>query len=157
MLPKPRRPNSFSEMGGWEWIYVLYTLDEQVGSWHHSVDIKVANLVSHLDEGVLGLVYVPFMNHAPVLLSGQNELSSCCSHGDRDDGCCHCPCYCHSSCGSCSCPFYPLRHEALWSSVDYPPTWSAGLLNQFCSCDSPECVCTYPLRCRPNILQYLSV
>lgn len=80
MLPKPRRPNSFSEMGGWEWICVLYTLDEQVGSWHHSVDIKVANLVSHLDEGVLGLVYVPFMNHAPVLLSGQNELSSCYSH-----------------------------------------------------------------------------
>ena len=49
MLPKPRRPNSFSEMGGWEWVYVLHTLDEQVAGWHHSVDMKVANLVSHLD------------------------------------------------------------------------------------------------------------
>lgn len=67
-------------MGGWEWVYVLYTLDEQVGSWHHGVDIQVANLASHLEEGVLGPVYVPFTSHAPVLPSGQNELSSCCSH-----------------------------------------------------------------------------
>lgn len=36
-------------MGGWEWIYVLHTLDEQVAGWHHSVDMKGANVVSHLD------------------------------------------------------------------------------------------------------------
>lgn len=58
-VPKPRRPNSFSEMGGWEWIYVLHTLDEQVAGWHHSVDMKGQMWSLTWMEGVLGLVSVP--------------------------------------------------------------------------------------------------
>ena len=121
-------------------------------------------------EGVFNPAYVTtFMNHAPVLLSGQSELSnsSCYSHGVTDNGCCHHPCYCHSSCGSCSGPLYPLyllRHEALGSSVDYLATWSSWAFNPVLLTSKlvlmwPTRMCVHVSfqRCSTNTLLYVTI
>lgn len=70
---KPRRPNSFSEIRVGSGSGVLPYTRRTGGSAGIAVDMKGANVVSHLDGRRIGLVSVPFVNHASILLSGQRS------------------------------------------------------------------------------------